>query len=177
MSFEAEQNVGAPLSLEWIGGFFDGEGSISIHVRRFSIDVQVSFTQVYRKILENVNSFFEENGVVGGTVYAERGGRINRLVFSSNRAVLEVLVMLEPALRIKRAQAEATIGYLLDKLRGDEFLSTMNQEVRLGRRGGMMRTLGHEWTRSVGIKRTRQSSMAKARSVYSSVRKSFTKKH
>jgi len=107
----------------------------------------------------------------GGAVYAERRGHINRLVFTSNETILHMLIHLAPALRIKKAQAEAAIGYLSDKLTGDEFLSILNREIDRQRGGGKRRPMGQAWIRGIGIKTSRLSSMAKARLVYRETKK------
>jgi hypothetical protein len=167
-----EDTEDKPVSLDWVGGFFDGEGSVSLNVRSFSIDIQVSITQVYRPILERVNSFLNAEGIFGGTVYSERGGRVNRLVFTSNHSILRMLTLIEPALRIKRRQARATIEYLSDALEGADYIEVMNQEVKLRRRGGKVRLISQHWVRSAGIKKTRLESMALARSVYQTMRHS-----
>ncbi len=143
-----------------------------MHVRRFSVDLEISFTQVYKPILDEVKLYFDRQGISGGVVYTERGGRISRLVFVSNTSVLRVLVHLLPVLMIRRRQAEATIDYLSDKLTGSDFLGIMNQEIASKGRKGKNHPENQPWLRSVGIMNSRLESMRRARQVYQEMRQS-----
>ncbi|HYB07852.1 MAG TPA: LAGLIDADG family homing endonuclease [Nitrososphaerales archaeon] len=160
------------LSLDWVGGFYDAEGAISIHVRRYSIDIQASFTQAYRPLLAEVQLYFKRQGIAESVLYEERRRqRIYRLVFSSNDGVVQMLLHLLPVLTLKKRQAQATIEYLTDRITGSEFLSIMNKEIDAGRKRGKKHFESQPWTRRQGIEKARLSSMSLARSVYQSMRR------
>jgi hypothetical protein len=162
----------AILSLEWVGGFYDGEGAVSIHVRLYSIDIQTSFTQAYHPLLEGVKAYFDKQGILGGHLYREQERRISRLAFVSNEAVLRMLLHLLPVLTVKKLQAQAAIDYLSDKLTGSEFLAIMNQEIDHGRRRGRKHYEELPWSRSLGIEKMRQGAMKLARLTYQAMRSS-----
>jgi len=164
-----DEGEAATLSQGWVGGFYDGEGAISVQVRRYSIDLQTSFTQAYHPLLEKVKAYFDRRGIFG-CLYRERGGKISRLIFGSNETVLRMLLHLLPALRLKKRQAQATIDYLTDKITGSEFLAIMNEEIDRGRRSGKRHYETLPWTRSFAIRKSRMESMELAHSAYRTMR-------
>ena len=51
-----------PLTWQWVAGFYDGEGSILITIRKRSITFEVTFSQKYRPLLESVRAFLRIKG-------------------------------------------------------------------------------------------------------------------
>lgn len=149
------------LSWQWVAGFFDGEGSISLYVRRYSIDIQVLFTQSYKPLLDELRSFLVKEGASLGIRMAIKDKRQSAysLYVSSNHDVSEVLLRMLPYLRLKHIQAKSTIDYLADRISGDRLVSVFNQEVREGRRHGRIRPLpNHMLPRGDSIQAGRESS-------------------
>lgn len=167
-----EEGNGADLSLDWVGGFFDGEGAISIQGRRYCVDFQSSFTQAYHPLLEKVKAYFDSQGILGSHLYRERGDKISRLIFDSNEGVLRMLLHILPALSLKKRQAQATIDYLTDKMTGSEFLAVMNEEIDRGKRRGKRHYESLPWTRSFAVQKSRLESMELAHSAYRAMRSS-----
>src|SRR2546422_11111039 len=140
-----------PLSWEWVAAFFDGQGAISVQVRTQSIDLNISFTQKDRAILDEMSLFLETKGVSRARVYTENKGSISRLIVSSNADIQRVLEGMIPFLRVKRNQAAVTARYLRDGIRGNEYARTLNMEILAGR-GSRKRFSANELcTESTGI--------------------------
>jgi len=155
-----------PLSWEWVAAIFDGEGAISVQVRAYSIDLNISFTQKDRAVLDEMSSFLEVKGVSRARVYTEHKGSISRLIVSSNADIPRVLEGMIPFLRVKRNQVVVTAGYLRDEISGNEYARTINMEILAGRRRGNILSANQPWPRSRGILETRLASMSQARRTY-----------
>ena len=74
--------------------------------------------------------------------------------------------MMWPYLRVKSVQAKLTLGYLRDKITGDEFIKAMNAEVQAGRRAGKIYSVDQPFKRSEGIGKIWNRSLAHARQVF-----------
>jgi len=91
------------ISLEYIAGFFDGEGSIFPDWGNNEVGVTVG-----NRVLE-VLTLIEER--VGGTPHTDSTG-FTRLKFTSKGSMRNVLTLLLPHLIIKRRQAELALVFL-----------------------------------------------------------------
>jgi hypothetical protein len=112
-------------------GFFDGEGTILLDVRKNSVGIEVSFAQKYTPLLDSVQEFLEDQGIKGSRI--SDGGHARRLTVHSTEEVATVLKEMLPHLRLKENQARAALGYLEDRISGRELVQIFNQEVEAGR--------------------------------------------
>lgn len=106
--------------LEWMAGFFDGEGSISINVRKSRprrpefIQVVITITNCCREAVESFSAKFGGSITVSkrrkGWSTAYRWRRVGK-------SALEVLLEIEPHLVVKKEQARLAIKFLSAKWR------------------------------------------------------------
>lgn len=99
------------ISLEWLAGFFDGEGYIGIYGRKRNWRLLAGIAQCNKEILTQIQTQF------GGCLYAKlrRSVKHNQgweLRWSSQEAAT-LLKQLFPYLRIKREQAEFVLTKFL----------------------------------------------------------------
>jgi hypothetical protein len=154
-------SVGAPLSWEWIAGFYDGEGSILITIRKNSIAFEVTLSQKYRPLLECVQEFLNSNGIAS-SLY-DRGTAYNLSVHSTD-GIKRMLEAMLPYLRLKGIQARAVLDYQNDRISGDDVVRIFNGEVLAGRRKGMLRQLPAQlFGRVESIRRFRLFAIKRAR--------------
>jgi LAGLIDADG DNA endonuclease family protein len=158
-----------PLTLEYVSAFFDGEGSINLSPGMYSIGVSLKFSQVDKRILDEIAKLLSSKGVSGIGVYVSDRTRrhpIHALVIGSNDGVESALTMMLPYLRVKSVQAQFTLDYLRDKITGDEFIKAMNAEVRGGRRAGKIYFVDQPFKRSGGIEKIWSKSLARGRQIF-----------
>jgi len=158
-----------PLTLDYIAAFFDGEGSISLSPGAYSVGVSLRFSQVDKRILDEITEFLRFRGVTGIGVYVgdrNRRHQIHVLAIGSNDGVVLALRMMAPYLRVKSVQAKLTLDYLEDRITGNQFIEAMNCEVRAGRRAGKTYTLNQPFKRSEGIGKIWSQSLAHARDIF-----------
>ena len=131
------------MAWAWVAGFFDGEGSISLYIRKCSIDLQVIFTQAYKALLDELSFFLTHDQAALGIRMAIKDKRNSAysLYVSSNHDVCTVLTRMLPHLRLKQIQAKATIDYLSNFISGDRLVEIFNTETIEGRRRGKIRPL------------------------------------
>ena len=97
------------LSLEYIAGFFDGEGSIRINYKGYynklpsSLDVRIGQNLKVNAVLHEVCAMF------GGTVIDYKNGYSQWVVTTTKAATF--LKTIEPHLYIKREEALLAIQY------------------------------------------------------------------
>src|SRR5215469_16021276 len=114
-----------PLTLEYIAGFFDGEGDIS-PFKGDALSCRVHITQNHLGILEDIKRIF------GGRI-SENGGEpapCLRLNFRQDEALVLLRALL-PHLRVKKVQAEAAI-HLLSRIsnRNNKPIDTGEELIR-----------------------------------------------
>jgi hypothetical protein len=155
-----------PLTLEYVSAFFDGEGSISLSPGMHSIGISLRFSQVDKRVLDEIAELLSSKGVSGTGVYVQdrtRRHAIHVLVIGSDEGVESTLTMMWPYLRVKSVQAKLTLDYLQDRITGNEFIEAMNGEVQAGRRAGKIYTVDQPYKRSEGIAKIWNGSLAHAR--------------
>lgn len=158
-----------PLTLDYVAAFFDGEGSICLDPRRYSVGVSLRFTQVDRPVLDEIAEFLRSIGATGIGVYVSDRSRrhsIHVLAVGSNEGVVLALTRMQPYLRVKSVQTKLTLDYLQDKLTGNQFIKAMNSEVKAGRRAGKLHAVDQPFKRSEGIGKVWNQSLAHARGIF-----------
>lgn len=149
-----------------MAGFYDGEGTISLYVKKYSIDIQVIFVQAYKPLLDELRRFLldNESSLQTKMAYKDKRKNVYALYVSSNHDVSMVLTKMLPFLRLKRVQAQCVVDYLSDRITGVELVRTFNGEVLAGRRHGIIRPLPDEgFMHMDGIQTARIRSHPKAR--------------
>ena len=158
-----------PLTLEYVSAFFDGEGSINLSPGMYSIGISLRFSQVNKRVLDEIAELLSSKGVSGIGVYVNDRTRrhpIHALVIGSNDGEKSALTMMLPYRRVKSVQTSLTLDYLQDKITGDEFIRAMNAEVQAGRRAGKIYSVDQPFKRSEGVGKIWNRSLAHARQIF-----------
>lgn len=108
------------LTLEYIAGFFDGEGCASIvktHVRKnrrmkngFELTPSITITQKKRDILERIYTTFNQYQI-GCYLYNQQSGKINRLKITGIKRVKKFCETMIPYTVGKRRELEILLDY------------------------------------------------------------------
>jgi len=103
--------------LVWLGGFFDGEGCVSIPEAKkltdypFDYTLEVQIHGNFKEVLEEIQQRFE------GNLYPTEGSEYSwRLCFSANKA-LRFLEAIKLYVRLKREEVEDGISFQRDKVK------------------------------------------------------------
>lgn len=114
------------MLLHWLAGIIDGEGSITLTVRRekknaFSYRPRIHITNTDEELIKLCSEILDGFDV---QYYIQRSkaksinhrDRIDLIIIGMRRC-LKALSILEPVLRIKKPQAHVMIMYCLDRLK------------------------------------------------------------
>ncbi len=123
-----------PLTWDWVAGFFEGEGSICIHIFQNTINFEILIAQKWQPLLDSIASFLKEQGVHNLSVRQTHPTGMHGLSICSMGDVRYFLNRVLPYLRLKERQARATVDYLDDKITGSDVVRIMNEEVEAGKR-------------------------------------------
>lgn len=101
-----------PPSMDYIAGFFDGEGCVCLVRQSTDIWAAIfSVAQSTRPILEEIRDVLDCGGTICEKKYTGSGERTAyELIYRSTKAIAAAKLLI-PYLRIKRAQAEALVEY------------------------------------------------------------------
>jgi hypothetical protein len=98
-----------------------------------------------------VESFFIQRRITCGR--PRQNGGAWRLTIGKVRNVTRVLKAMLPYLCKKRVEAEAAVGYLENRITGNEFQEVLEREVISGNRERVGRRVDIPWTRKEGLER------------------------
>lgn len=103
------------LSWDWLGGFFDGEGCISVRrvnykKNRPAMTVHLQIHQKNVEILDQITEFiYSELGIVP---YLGKSGKCHSLQYSRQADVVALLEKLIPVLHVKKEFAIEAHAYM-----------------------------------------------------------------
>lgn len=107
-----------PMSWEYVAGFFDGEGCISLqtntsHKQRDYHRVRLIFSQSARqdKVLDEIAEFLEAEGF-HPTMTSTLGGSMTQLILYRKSEIGGVLDGMLPYLRVKHQQAVEAFDFM-----------------------------------------------------------------
>lgn len=89
----------SPEDLQYLAGFFDGEGCIGLYMRK-AWTAQVTVSQINTEVLDLYGELSPTY-----TVVKVNGGRVSNYTWYS-RSAIPLVEALHPYLRVKRAQAD-----------------------------------------------------------------------
>ena len=112
------------LSWPWLGGFFDGEGCISVVKANYRVPdgAEVIRLQIHQKtveILDDITEFIYAE--IGAVPYLGESRGNHYLQYHRSADVISILLALTPHLRVKHEFAKEALEYMqaLKKLRDD----------------------------------------------------------
>ena len=143
-------------SWKQVAAYFDGDGSVSIRVRTFTLTFSLEFSESYLPQLAQIREFLAAEGISTRPIKTQRrmsGQATNyALTVYTQREVLLVCKRMLPYAFKKEWDLHTAIDYLEDRITGDEALRRLNVSIESGRREGLFRTVSMPFTKSEGIK-------------------------
>lgn len=134
--------------------YFDGDGSVSVRARRFTLAFSLEFSESYLPQLLQIGDFLKSEGTEIPTISTQR-----RMRGRATNCVLKIYAQKEVPLLCKRMLPYsykkdwdlAAMDYLQDRITGNEALQRLNLSVESGRREGLVRSLSMPFRKSEGI--------------------------
>lgn len=113
------------ITIEYLAGFFDGEGSVGLYshfrygrnkeIKTELILPQIVITQRDRKILNQIEVFLESNNI-GCHLRSAKNGTIYRLVITGLKEILKFCEMVVNYSFCKREELDIMINYCLSRI-------------------------------------------------------------
>jgi hypothetical protein len=136
---------------EQVAGYFDGDGCPKVHVGVYAITVTVTWSDQYREMLQRINQFLSQKGVVGKMGRFRRGQSVYyELHVSEGRNALRVLKEMLPHLDKKWSQVNAAINYLENRITGNQFIEVLNEAIRTHQRSSSIKVVNLPYTKRQG---------------------------
>lgn len=137
---------------EEVSGYFDGDGALKIHIGIYTVNLQVSWVDQDRELLEHLKSFLALNGITSylAEVWNE-GRKYFDLTVAESGNLIELLRRMFPYVDKKLTQVEAGIDYLENRITADELVFIMNQAVRDGKRSSDIKSTSIPYTKQIGL--------------------------
>jgi hypothetical protein len=130
-----------------VAGFFDGDGGLDVEARTYTLHWVLNFTDNWPPQLLQVKQFMESQGIKVGAI--RRAGTGGHKIEVAEIASLQrcALAMLEgSSLFKKRKEVEFILDYFRGRIKGDDVIELLNEEVKAGIRVGKPRSLGVPYT-------------------------------
>jgi LAGLIDADG-like domain len=142
-------------SWEQIAAYFDGDGSVSVRVRRFTLAFSLEFSESYLPQLSQTRDFLASEGIKTLPITTQRRMRSRTtnyvLRITTQREVLLLCKKMLPYSYKKDWDLQTVRDYLQDRITGDEALQRLNLSVASGRREGIIRGFSKPFRKSEGI--------------------------
>jgi hypothetical protein len=155
----AVESSGGYTSWAAIAGFFDGDGSVDVDPREYTLHWVISISDNWLGQIEQVRKFLLQHGIKVG-----KPGRVGVGAWMCEVAEISSLIALATSMLAsggtykKRRELQLLLDYYSDKITGTEVVEAFNEEVRLGRRIGKTKHLDMPYTHSGGFTRGRYAS-------------------
>ena len=156
-------------SWQQVGGYFDGDGNVGIEVVMYILRFKLRFSDTWRPQIETIKSFLNDQSIRTTKVWCEsNAGRLDafRIDVVAARSVLDAGKAMIPFCAKKAEDLRIMIDYLEGRITGNQAIARYNEEVRIGRRSGFMRSLTLPYTRARGLRIKEQENTRKARAAY-----------
>jgi len=116
------------------------------------VNLQVSWLDQDRELLEHLKAFLTLNGVTSRLADAwHNGRRYFDLTVTEGGNLIELLRRMLPHVDKKLSQVEAGIDYLENRITADELVSIMNQAIRDGKRSSDIQSINIPYTKQMGL--------------------------
>lgn len=134
-------------------------------IGNYVVTARLEFSDNWRYQLLAVKRFLEGEGIRCARMYPRiwRGKRSSwHLKICNVAGVLKMAKNMLPYCVKKRAELQAIVGYLEDRITGDELVRLVNHEISIGNKLGKPRSCNIPMTRSEGNVLRRRYSLRKA---------------
>jgi hypothetical protein len=137
-----------------VAAYFDGDGSVSIRVRTFTLTFSLEFAESYLPQLLQIRDFLSPERIHARPIKIQRRSEHitnYALTVYSQREVLLVCKKILPFAFKKEWDIQTAIDYLGDRITGDEAIRRLNVSIESGRREGLVRKTCIPFRKSEGI--------------------------
>jgi len=142
-----------------VAGYFDGDGSVDIDVRAYTIHWVISFSDNWLEQIEQIREFLIRHGVrVQKPRKVGVGGWICEVKEIASLMIITEEMLQSGGIFKKKKELQLLLDYYSDRITGTEVLQGFNSEVQLGVRVGKIRKAEMPCTHSEGLARARQAS-------------------
>jgi intein/homing endonuclease len=142
-----------------IAGFFDGDGSVDLSARAYTLHWVLSFSDNWLGQIEQIREFLANHGInVKNSRRNGIGGWICEVKEISSMMAMAQEMLRSGGIYKKKRELQMLIDYYSDKVTGTEVLEAFNSEVRHGIRVGKIRYTEMPYTHSEGLARARYAS-------------------
>ncbi len=142
-----------------VAGFFDGDGSLDVDPRAYTIHWAISFSDNWYRQIEQVRRFLRLRRIRVGTPRRIGVGAWVCEVkeISSLKLIAEKMLRSGGTFK-KRAELELLLDYYRSEVTGTDVIEFLNTEVKEGIRVGKIRHIGMPFTYSEGLVHARSAS-------------------
>jgi hypothetical protein len=142
-----------------VAGYFDGDGSVNIDVRAYTIHWVIAFSDNWLGQIEQIREFLIRHGV---NVQKPRrvgfGGWMCEVKDIASLMIIAKEMLQSGGIFKKKRELQLLPDYYSDSITGTEVLEGFNSEVLLGVRVGKIRRAEMPYTHSEGLVRARRAS-------------------
>lgn len=139
-----------------LAGYFDGDGTVEIGVKLFTVEIRLAFDENWKPHLEGIRNFLEARGINCGNVRKKDGFNTWHVVIAGRPGVRIMARELAIHCVKKRAELLLVLDYLNDRITAQRFIRGINRFVRIGERTGKIRKEAPPYTLSVGVQFSRR---------------------
>lgn len=143
-------------SWKQVAAYFDGDGSVSVRVRTFTLTFSLEFAESYLPQLVQIRDFLLAEGIHTRPIKTQRrrSGRATNYVINIDtfREVHLVCKRMLPFAFKKEWDLHTALDYLENRITGEEALRRLNVSIESGRREGLLRYISMPFTKSDGIR-------------------------
>ncbi len=120
------------INWDYVSGFFDGEGSITINARQGSgvLVICLTISQKFRPLLDKIAMFLKENGI--HCIVCKNSRTVHEIRIRRIEDVCRLLRKL--TLVLKPEQARAALAYFDGTITGNQVLEIFDSEFKRGKR-------------------------------------------
>jgi hypothetical protein len=149
---------------EQVAGYFDGDGSVLVYVRTYTIYFTVEWTDTSLPQLDQIKGFLRRNAVYTSPRINVQKGKYTSysLQVSFQDSILRLAKCLWKYSFKKRNELRAVINYLENKITANQAIEVFNQAVTEGTRAGIIRKVTIPYIRREGLRMARVEAGRKA---------------
>ncbi|MDE1852248.1 MAG: hypothetical protein KGI38_00705 [Thaumarchaeota archaeon] len=142
-----------------IAGFFDGDGSVDVDAREYTLHWVLSFSDNWLGQIQQIREFLAGHGIrVGKPRRVGIGGWTCEVKEISSLKTMAMEMLRSGGIYKKKRELQLLVDYYSDKVSGTEVLEAFNSEARLRIRVGKIRSTDMPYTHSEGLERARYAS-------------------
>lgn len=149
-----------------VAGYFDGDGSVDLDARAYTLHWVLSFSDNWLGQIEQIRGFLAKHGIrVGKPRRNGVGGWTCEVKEISSLKTMAMEMLRSGGIYKKKRELQLLVDYYSDRVTGREVLEAFNSEVRLGIRIGKIRNTEMPYTHFEGMARARYASRFEQRTL------------